>query len=374
MNGIDKVLIFASSNTDTVSDINQISGKTTVGGGEALDFFSKFTNETEWTYMDGELIQHFKNLGLYKLLIVALILTICIILMLKLLGIRTITQDAGVRAEIDNVKTLRKTEKSIIARQKSLNRLKGIVAALGLNPGQVYADYMNYNLKRAGIMAPAGDRALDAFEFNALVKVGIACTTVVCLFVMLFLNLTLGFLLLLLALILWNTIPNMYVRSLAMEKDTIIKNNFFDFYQEIHYILINGGNASISKRIRSYQKGVRNNPEMVRFADTCADYIDIYGEAEGSTYIAKEYREIPDVTKLMRLIKQFNDGGDIKQDLIGFRDKLLLEKQMRMEDEQKKLVTKARLSFNILMIVLVQAILSAMAIYLPDLTNVGSFL
>lgn len=374
MNGIDKVLIFASSNTDTVSDINQISGKTTVGGGEALDFFSKFTNETEWTYMDGELIQHFQNLGLYKLLIVALILTICVILMLKLLGIRTITQDAGVRAEIDNVKTLRKTEKSIIARQKSLNRLKGIVAALGLNPGQVYADYMNYNLKRAGIMAPAGDRALDAFEFNALVKAGIACTTVVCLFVMLFLNLTLGFLLLLLALVMWNTIPNMYVRSLAMEKDTIIKNNFFDFYQEIHYILINGGNASISKRIRSYQKGVRNNPEMVRFADTCADYIDIYGEAEGSTYIAKEYREIPDVTKLMRLIKQFNDGGDIKQDLIGFRDKLLLEKQMRMEDEQKKLVTKARLSFNILMIVLVQAILSAMAIYLPDLTNVGSFL
>lgn len=374
MNGIDKVLIFASSNTDTVSDINQISGKTTVGGGEALDFFSKFTSETEWTYMDGELIQHFQNLGLYKLLIVALILTICIILMLKLLGIRTITQDAGVRAEIDNVKTLRKTEKSIIARQKSLNRLKGIVAALGLNPGQVYADYMNYNLKRAGIMAPAGDRALDAFEFNALVKAGIACTTVVCLFVMLFLNLTLGFLLLLLALVMWNTIPNMYVRSLAMEKDTIIKNNFFDFYQEIHYILINGGNASISKRIRSYQKGVRNNPEMVRFADTCADYIDIYGEAEGSTYIAKEYREIPDVTKLMRLIKQFNDGGDIKQDLIGFRDKLLLEKQMRMEDEQKKLVTKARLSFNILMIVLVQAILSAMAIYLPDLTNVGSFL
>lgn len=374
MNGIDKVLIFASSNTDTVSDINQISGKTTVGGGEALDFFSKFTNETEWTYMDGELIKHFQNLGLYKLLIVALILTICIILMLKLLGIRTITQDAGVRAEIDNVKTLRKTEKSIIARQKSLNRLKGIVAALGLNPGQVYADYMNYNLKRAGIMAPAGDRALDAFEFNALVKAGIACTTVVCLFVMLFLNLTLGFLLLLLALVMWNTIPNMYVRSLAMEKDTIINNNFFDFYQEIHYILINGGNASISKRIRSYQKGVRNNPEMVRFADTCADYIDIYGEAEGSTYIAKEYREIPDVTKLMRLIKQFNDGGDIKQDLIGFRDKLLLEKQMRMEDEQKKLVTKARLSFNILMIVLVQAILSAMAIYLPDLTNVGSFL
>lgn len=374
MSGIDKVLIFASSNTDTVSDINQISGKTTVGGGEALDFFSKFTNETEWTYMDGELIKHFQNLGLYKLLIVALILTICIILMLKLLGIRTITQDAGVRAEIDNVKTLRKTEKSIIARQKSLNRLKGIVAALGLNPGQVYADYMNYNLKRAGIMAPAGDRALDAFEFNALVKAGIACTTVVCLFVMLFLNLTLGFLLLLLALVMWNTIPNMYVRSLAMEKDTIIKNNFFDFYQEIHYILINGGNASISKRIRSYQKGVRNNPEMVRFADTCADYIDIYGEAEGSTYIAKEYREIPDVTKLMRLIKQFNDGGDIKQDLIGFRDKLLLEKQMRMEDEQKKLVTKARLSFNILMIVLVQAILSAMAIYLPDLTNVGSFL
>ena len=374
MNGIDKALIFASSNTDTVSDINQISGKTTVGGGEALDFFSKFTSETEWTYMDGELIQHFQNLGLYKLLIVALILTICIILMLKLLGIRTITQDAGVRAEIDNVKTLRKTEKSIIARQKSLNRLKGIVAALGLNPGQVYVDYMNYNLKRAGIMAPAGDRALDAFEFNALVKAGIACTTVVCLFVMLFLNLTLGFLLLLLVLVLWNTIPNMYVRSLAMEKDTIIKNNFFDFYQEIHYILINGGNASISKRIRSYQKGVRNNPEMVRFADTCADYIDIYGEAEGSTYIAKEYREIPDVTKLMRLIKQFNDGGDIKQDLIGFRDKLLLEKQMRMEDEQKKLVTKARLSFNILMIVLVQAILSAMAIYLPDLTNVGSFL
>ena len=80
----------------------------------------------------------------------------------------------------------------------------------------------------------------------------------------------------------------------------------------------------------------------------------------------------PEVLYSYQAIK--SDGGDIKQDLIGFRDKLLLEKQMRMEDEQKKLVTKARLSFNILMIVLVQAILSAMAIYLPDLTNVGSFL
>lgn len=369
-------IILASSDTDSVSDIGLIADtgdRTSVGGGDILDFFNR-ANRESLQYMDNDLLNNFANIGLYKVILIILILIIFIILMFKLFGIRGVRKDAGIQAEIDNVKTLRKTERRILRNQKILTRLKTIVSAFGLDPDEVYKDYMNYNLKRAAIMAPSGDRPMDAYEFNALVVCGEVVTSIVCILIMLIWSLPLGFMALAISLVAWSTFPKSYVRAIALERDNVIKDNFFEFYQEIHYILKDGGKTPLAKRIRSYEKGVKDKPELIQFAETCADLFDLYGEAEGAKKAAKEFREIPDVTKLMRLIQQFNEGANIAHDLEGFRQTLLLKQQMRLEDEQKKLINKARASFNVLMIVLFQAILSAMAIYAQDLTNISNFM
>lgn len=357
---------------EEVSDLVDTGGRDTVGGGEVLDYLGESAS-TAFQYMNNELINHFKNFTLYKLLICALILIIFAILAMKLLGIRTLKMDTGIKAEIDNIKSLKRTEAQVIGKQRRLQKLQKIVRQFGLEPNQTYVDYMNYNLKRAGYMAPSGDRTLDAYEFNAYVKAGTVLTALICIGVMLFMNMSLGFILLVVSFILWNTLPTMLVRSEAVRRDAIIRNNFFDFYAEIHYILKDGGNVPLAKKIRSYAKQIQDKPEMLRFADNCADLFDLYGEYEATMYISKEYKEIPEVGKLMRLIKQFNDNAEIRQELEGFRQQLITEKQLKMEAAQKKLIAKARWSFNILMIVLVQAILSAMAIYLQDLGGIGGF-
>lgn len=358
---------------NTVGEIVDIGDRTSIGGGEVLDFIGNKA-EVAWKYMNAELINHFEHYSLYKVGLCALIILIAVLIALRILGIRTIGQDAGVRAEVENIKSLRRTEANILAKQKRLLKLKSLMRAFGLEPNQTFVDYMNYNLKRACILAPSGDRALDAYEYNAYVKTGTFLTAIICILVMFFNNLALGLILLCLSLIMWSVLPNMIVRSEAVRRDAIIRENFFDFYAEIHYILKDGGGASLVKKIRTYSKSIQNKPEMARFADNCADLLDLYGEYEGTLHVSKEYKEIPEVGKLMRLIRQFNDNADISQELEGFRQQLLTEKQLKMEAAQKKLIEKARMSFNILMIILVQAILSAMAIYIPDLGGIGSFL
>lgn len=364
---------FTDNQKYNVHDMTNIGDRQSVGGGEILNYVG---NEAEviWKYMNKAMIDHFENFTLYKIILCLLIILIAVMIAVRILGIRSIGKDEGVRAELDNVKTLRRTEANILAKQRRLIRLKSIMKAFGLEPNATAVDYMNYNLKRAGILNPSGDRALDAYEFNAYVKTGTLITAAICILIMIFSNLAMGAILLSISLLLWGMLPNTFVRSEAVRRDKVIRDNFFDFYAEIHYILKDGGQVPLAKKIRAYSKSVRNKPEMVQFADNCAELMDTYGEYQGTLYIAKEYKEIPEVGKLMRLIRQLNDNADISKDLDGFREQLMVEKQLKMEAAQKKLIEKARWSFNILLIVLVQAILSAMAIYLPDLGGIGSIL
>ena len=78
--------------------------------------------------------------------------------------------------------------------------------------------------------------------------------------------------------------------------------------------------------------------------------------------------------KLMRLIRQNNDGGDVRAELIGFRNELLSAKKYAIRKRMEKLILKANRSFNILLPILVQAIISAMAIYFKDISMTSSFL
>lgn len=81
---------------------------------------------------------------------------------------------------------------------------------------------------------------------------------------------------------------------------------------------------------------------MKHFVDVCIHYIDTYGEYEATRYISKAYREIPQVAKLMRLIRQANEGGDIKAELIGFRTELLNARKYEIEKRMNKLIQMGR--------------------------------
>ena len=141
----------------------------------------------------------------------------------------------------------------------------------------------------------------------------------------------------------------------------------------IHYVLMASSQTPLEGIMKSYQK-TTDSEEMKHFVDVCVHYIDTYGEYNATNYIAKAYREIPEVAKLMRLIRQANEGGDIKAELLGFRKELLDAKRYTIEKKMKKLVDMGRAQFNILMPVLIQAVLSAMSIYFEDLGGVTTWL
>lgn len=362
--------LLLSNNPDVTGQVGKVvdtGGQEYVGGGDILQYL--FSEKWDWRNMDGALIDNLRKLGLYKVILCLLIIAIAIIIALRLMGIKSVKQSRGIRAEIDNIQSIRKRDKRILRYNKTLNYITLAIKSLGFGVSEVQREYLDYNIKRAGILAPGGMRTLTSDEYNAIVKIGSFITAVICLVVMIFINTSLGAVLLVLSVTLWMILPMRYIRALVMGKDKEIKNGFFDFYIEIHYILKDGGGAHLNRKARSFSKVV-TSPEMAKFADTCADIWELYGDSLGSAKIAKEYREIPVVGKLMRLIQQFNDGANIQKDLEGFREQLLLEKQMKIEASQQKLIKKARRSFNILMLLLVQAVLSAMAIYLPDLGNI----
>ena len=120
---------------------------------------------------------------------------------------------------------------------------------------------------------------------------------------MAFLNSALGFVLLVFSVIMGNTLPMMVVRQMVKDKDMEIREHFADLYLMLHYILIADTKIPLSGVFKSFGKNT-DSDEMRRFIDVCIHYIDIYGEYEATNYIAKDYRELSEVNKLMRLIRQ----------------------------------------------------------------------
>lgn len=366
-------LILLSSDTIT-SDAGKVvdkGGRDYIGGGDVLKYTGG-AGDNSWHYMNGPLITDFQNMGIVKAAICVGLIIICIILIMKMFGRRSLFRDKAIKEEIDNINNLRKQDAKIIRYNKLLSKTSKYVKKFGLDVGKSQEEYMEYNLKRAGVMAPGGQRVMTPNEFNALIKTGTGLTTILSILLMLFVSVSFGTLILIGTLVCWAVLPMQLLRSTVAEKDGIIKDNFFSFYADIHYELKAGGRKSLTTVIRSYDT-IAPNAEMAKFASNCADLMDLYTESEGTKYITQEYREIPEVGKLMRLIKQFNDNADISNDLDGFREQLLLVQQFNVDKHSAKLEEKARRSFSLIMVVLVQAILSAMMIYLPDLTNISSF-
>lgn len=340
-----------------------------MGGGEILRFVGNKPKETE--YLDPNALAVHDALPFIIWLTVGFIILSAIILILRTMGIKSFRLH-GINNAISNIEKLRERDKAIIKINKALQTLTNIVQGSIFRLDKNTKNYYAYNLKRAGIKVPGGYRYLEAEEFNAIIICAGAVLISLSLAIFLILNPIFGVVCMVASLTAVSVLPMVIIRSIVTKRNKEIRENFMDLYLMLHYNLLLGGDTPIEKIMGSYAKAT-DSEEMKRFVENCIGHIDIHGEYNATMHIARDYKEIPEVNKLMRLIRQLHEGGDVKQELLGFRDELIKDRKYHLERKMNKLVSKARFSFNLLMIILFQAILSAMAIYIPDLQGIGSF-
>lgn len=344
----------------------------TLGGGEILPFIGNETRKGT-QYFDWNLVKQFASIPLIKALIIILIIIAVVLFFMKMNNIKSLFKGKGIKLAIDNINNIRSRDAYILKCNRWLKRITNMVQKTPFNLPVRSKDYLAYNLKRAGIKVPGGFRRIAPEEFNAIVKLAAFVCIIIGAIVTVFFSPLIGVAVMLGTIVVQGTLPNIAIRSKVMAKDAEIRENFSEFYLMLHYVLVIGGQTPLDKLMRSYAK-TTDSAVMVEFVDDCVGYIDTHGEYGATRYISKDYREIAEVGKLMRMIKQMYDGADIQEELIGFRAELIKERKYRIEQRVDGLVRKARMSFNILMIVLIQAIISAMALYLPDLSQVGMFM
>lgn len=333
-----------------------------LGGGEILKYFNSDAS-SNFKYNKTAIFAAFP---IFKLIIYVLLLIIMVMALAKIFHIKSPLTKRGVLSEVDNIKQVRHRDRFIIRSNKFISSITNFIESSPLALSKTSRDYWQYNINRLGIRVPGGYRNLKALEFHALIQLLSLVLVAFGILIILFVNLTVGILWIVFTVVMTNTMPMIIVRNLVKDKDLEIKLGFTDFYLMIHYVILSGMNTSLSSVIKSYDK-TTSSTEMHRLVDVCVHYIDTYGEYKATKYIAQEYKEIAEVNKLMRLIRQANEGGSVKEELDGFRNELINQQKFNREKAMKQIIKKAELSFYLLAPVLVQAVLSATAIYFPDL-------
>jgi hypothetical protein len=343
-----------------------------IGGGEILQYVGQ-GNTSKPDYLDDSVIQSFAMLPGVKVIIMILLLVAAVLIILRLMEVRSPNTSGKIKAELDHLRTVRKRDEKIVTYNNIMRTITNIIEKSPLAMSKSNYDYYIYNLTRANVRIPGGARVMRPDEFNALIKMAQIIVCLLGVATSVFISAPLGIITIVLALFIGGTMPMTVVRNTVRTKDSEIIENFAEFYLMIHYVLLASAGTPISGIIKSYDKTTESE-EMHRFCDVCLFYIDTYGEYEATRYISKQYREIPQVGKLMRLIRQANEGGDVRAELVGFRNELLAARKYAIQKRMEKLVMKAQASFNILVPILIQAIISAMAIYFDDLSLASSFL
>lgn len=339
---------------------------TNIGGGEALQYIGQ---ESEYVtpWVDWNLCKNMHNMTYVQIGIIGLLVTISFLIFLRIFRVKSVLKMKGLAKEIDNINSMRSRDLYVMGANKIMKSITNIFEKSPLRSNKGNKDYIDYNLKRADIRVIGGFRPMVMEEFYAIIKAITILLCVISIVIGIVINPSLGVVLVAGLIVSSNIIPMVVVRNIVMQKDLIIKENFFDMYCKLHHSLAAGGVTPINKLLQIYAK-TTDNPEMLRFVDNCCNLIETYNEYGATTLIADEYREIAEVGKLMRLIKQQADGADITSELIGFREELIEQEKYRLSMKVDKDITKVKATFNILIILLAQAVLSAVALYFPDMS------
>ena len=342
------------------------------GGGEVLQYIGNGSSNRP-TYLDESVLQQFRLLPYIRIGIVLLLLIIAALVIIKLFEVKNPLTGRAITTELEHLERVRKRDANIVRANKIMLTLTNIIENSPFSLSKSLIDYWKYNLERANIRIPGGARVMKPQELNAIIKSIQIVGCILCGIITVFLSAPVGVMMIICIIVIGSTLPMQTIRSIVKVKDMEIVENFADFYLMIHYVLLASAGTPISSVMKSYDKTTTSD-EMHRFVDVCIHNIDTFGEYEATRHIGRHYREIPQVSKLMRLIRQANEGGDVRAELIGFRDELLSAKKYAIEQRMHRIIEQAKLSFNILLPILFQAIISAMAIYVEDLKLTSTFM
>lgn len=319
--------------------------------------------------MNGLAISDVQLITYAKTVTVILVIIVAVALIMRLTNRKSVGRIRGIQSELKNIKLIQKRDAKILRQNKLLRLAVNITSISPFKLSSSDEEYWQYNIDRIGIKIQY--RGMTAIELHAIIQLITVLLVIIMLLVAIFINWVIGWVSMVAVVAITSTCPMMVMRQTVRRKDAEISKNFLDFYLMIHYILINSGTTPLGKLLKSYGDST-SSLEMKRFIDVCIHYIDIYGEMEAASHIAKEYRESVEITKLMRLIKQTYSGANVAEDLMGFKKELLATERHILSKRADKMNVRAKLSFNILMPILVQAILSAASIYFEDIRILSS--
>lgn len=332
-------------------------------GGEILNYGNS-SDKFTYQFFNENTLRLLNNYGIIKIVVILLLIVTALLILKSLYGIRGIFTSKSVRGEIDNFNDIRKRDLRILRTNKFIKTITNFVTSKGIRVNPSYKEYIQYNLDRANVRIPGGSRCYTPDEFNSLKVLGVCLSVIIGIIVAYFVSPIIGLLIICLLSIMCSVLPMTIVRRIVADKDTEIRVDFPDLYLMIHYEIVSGASTPLAKSFLSYKR-VTKSKEMIEFVNKSVDLLETYGEIEATNEIAKAYREIPEVTRLMRLISQLHSGGNVVKELNGFRESIIKDKKYRIEAKMDKLVNKARASFTLAYVILIQAIVSAMFLFLP---------
>ena len=340
---------------------------------ELLQYVSSSNNSNKFYYMDTGLMALLSSIGIVRIIITILILYIAVIVIMNTLKIKSPIKSHGVKSVINNVDKIRKRDRQIINTNRTIGRIKNVVEHSPFKLAKSSKDYWQYNLNRYGMMIPGGSRNMQAEEFHAILVLIQCICVIISLVLAPFIGIYSCVIIVIVAIVVLNIFPMTFIRKAVIRKNEEIEKEFPDFYMNIHHTLMASSNTALSTIIRSYDR-TTDSDEMHRFVGVCLSKIDTYGDYKATDYITEEFKEIPKVAKLMRLIRQSYEGGEVKAELVGFRQELINERKRAVEKHGERLKHISEIVIGIVMLVLFQAILSAMSVYLSDITgSLGTF-
>lgn len=319
-----------------------------------------------YRFFDSSIIAQYSSVGIVTIVACAMLVVCCIIIVMRIMNIRGMVKGKAIQKALDDAAEIRRRDESIIKSNKRIKKITDRIKSTPFRMSEGSIDYVEYNLKRAGIDAPGTGRYMRAEEFHAITKLGEFIGIALGLLVAIVFNIMGGIIVAVMSIIACGILPMMIIRRIVADKDGEVVENFADIYLMIHYTMMQGGKTPLEIILDNYSR-TASSKEMLRFVNVCKDHIDTYGEMLATSYIAKDYREIGYVNKLMRLVRQMHEGAEIRKELTGFRDEIISAQKYELRKKAEKNVRLAQISLGTLYIILIQAIISAMAIYLPDL-------
>lgn len=337
------------------------------GFGDAKNYFDIF-KPPKWKSLDTRVLWQYQLVPLFTLIAVTLIIIVVVLLILQAHGITHGLSQRAIKNEVQHYKWIQKRDKRILRRARFSINLQKFMNKHNLGLSTAQKSYLEYNLLRAKVMDLTGRSIMLPGEYNALIKFSQIICTLLGVVLTVKYGLAVGIGVILIGCTLLGKVPEAIIRGKVRNADEVIKSGFFGLYGEIHYTLLQRSDTPLKRVVRQY--GKMDLPEEIKdFANDIADEFDMYGDTIGARHIAQKYREINEVSKLMRLIQQYADGGDIGNDLKGFRQALLVQRRIREDKKSEKVMRTCRRAMVVVYIILVQVAISTLANTLPDLLS-----